>query len=208
MTKEEILDQAINDVYLSFSEESSKQDQDVEMLTRDYLQAVLKAHLTDPSYAYRSGERLSYEDWRSSAAGANARTELDREIADTRRDYYDARARAIRGKNSQSGYSAYAAAERKNAYERAMQDGAQALAESYGEFYDERESGRSGATFDQRLSAISYIASNRMSEREGLLYALAVGLSYEEASELAHGAYLLGSLLDKRYEDYGNGLPE
>ena len=129
------------------------------------------------------------------------------EILDARRDYYDARARAIRSKNGQgSGYGAYAASERKASYERALEDAAAALAESYGEFYDELEGTSSGASFKDRLSVISYIASNNMSEHDGLLYALAAGLSYEEASELANGASILASLLDERFEGYKKAL--
>ena len=123
-----------------------------------------------------------------------------------RRDYYDTRARTMRTASGRSGYGTYAAAEQKKSYERALAEGANALAQSYEEFYAELERGKSGAGFDERLKAVSYIAANRMNEREGLIYALALGLSYEEASDIARSAYLLGELLDERYDDYTNGL--
>ncbi len=208
MKEEEIIGAAINNIYQSFSSESDKQDKDAEMLTREYIQNVLNAYLRDPTHAYRAGEKLSADEWASSAVATESRTEIDRDLSEARSDYYDARARAIRGKNGRSGYGEYAASEHKANYERAVRDASSALAESYGEFYEERESGRSGATFDQRLKAISYIASNRMTEREGLLYALAAGLSYEEAAELARGASILGSLLDERFENYRSGLED
>ena len=206
MSEKDPMQEILNDIYLNFSTESDSQDKSVEMLTREYLEAVLKAHLSDPTYAYRSGARLSYDDWKSSAAANSAREEEDLAIGEARREYYNERARAILGKNGKSGYGDYAAEEKKRSYERALTEGASALAESYGEFYDELESGKRGASFDTRLNAVSYIAANRMTEREGLIYALAIGLSYEEASELARSAYLLGALLDERFEDYSNGL--
>ena len=209
MKSEKVIDGVFENFYdkIVNKAEKEKADTDTEILTREYLEEVLRAHLAEGGYAYRSGEKLSFEDWKDSAAAVSDRAQLDRDIGDAQRSYYDARARAIRSKIGQgSGYGAYAASERKQAYERAMQDASAALAESYGEFYDELESGESGASFDQRLSTISYIASNRMNEREGLLYALAAGLSYEEASEIARGAYLLGALLDERFEDYVSGL--
>ena len=207
MSEERTIEELIRDVWSNFSTESDKQDKTQKILTRADVEDVMRNYLQSSTQAYRAGERLSLDEWQGSAAASEARTDYEREILDARRDYYDARARAIRSKNGQgSGYGAYAASERKASYERALEDAAAALAESYGEFYDELEGTSSGASFKDRLSVISYIAANNMSEHDGLLYALAAGLSYEEASELANGASILASLLDERFEGYKKAL--
>ena len=204
MTAEELLEERMHKL---FSFESDKQDKDVEMLTHEYIEGLLQNYVTRDSENYRAGERLPLDEWKVSPSGADLRREIEGDLEKARRDYLDSRARALRSKNGRgSGYGEYAAAARKKTYEKALADASLALAESYDEFYEDLEKGEKGATFDQRLSVINYLISNRMNEREGLIYGLGAGLSYEEATALSESASLLGKMLEDRYEYYGKDL--
>lgn len=208
MTAEELLEERMHKL---FSFESDKQDKDVQMLTHEYIEGLLQNYVTRDEENYRAGERLPIDEWKLSTAGADVRREIEGDLEKVRRDYLDSRARALRSKNGRgSGYGEYAAAARKKAYEKALADASLALAESYDEFYADLEKAEKAkeksASFDQRLSVINYLISNRMNEREGLIYGLGAGLSYEEATALAKSASTLGKMLEDRYEYYGKDL--
>ena len=169
-----------------------------ELLTNEYLRDVLKAEITDPTYAYRAGEKLSYDDWRGGVASEGERRDIENDIAQDTRNYYDARTRAIRAQSGKSGYGAYIANRQKQSYQASMREAAEALLSAYDDFYEDRTDKKNGTT-TTRLNAVTYIASHGLSEQEGILYALAAGLSYEEAVNMARGAAMLGELINQHY---------
>ena len=181
-------------------EENAAIEEGYELLSRKYLEEVLRREMADATHAYEGGERLSYDDWRESAVSESARSEAESAAAKAVRTGADEHALSVRGRGHGSGYGEYLSALRREKRDRALEDASRALAESYGEFYDDLENGESGASLESRLKTVSYIASHGMTEREGLLYALAAGLSYEEAATLAEGAVMLSALLDRRYK--------
>ena len=75
-------------------------------------------------------------------------------------------------------------------------DHAYSIGRVLGYYYGRRKGARPRAVIGKDTRRSCYM----------LEYALAAGLSYEEASELANGASILASLLDERFEGYKKAL--
>ena len=173
------------------------------LLTNEALENALKVQLQNESYAYNAGVKPSLEGWRQSAVSGEARDVAEKAQSEAGRAYFDGRARAIRGAYGRSGYGLYVANQREKSYRAALEEAAEALAEAYGDFY---EKGEDDASLSARMNVINYMTTNRLNERESILYALAAGFSYDEAVETARGAAVLLNKLNEKY--HFNGTEE
>lgn len=172
----------------------------VRITTDGEFQQYVRSLLDRDNYLYRNGNALTAPEFLQSAYSDEARRQTGEALAASAEDKGALRA-SLNETYAGTGYRDYALKESARAYRDEVQRAARTLAEAYPDFYEDLPiSAR--ATTDQRLKIISYIVSYDLTDDESMIYALASGLSYDEALEIAGNASRLRDTINSRFEYY------
>lgn len=158
---------------------------------RDKVKALIRAQAMDEGVKSIGMRAMNEKEWMRSAVSAEARAAAEKEalraVSGARVGHAAIDESAVGG----SGYGEHLKRKRTDAANNAMQSALHALSRAYGDYYSDRQLRSSETETATRVNVMSHMVASELPMEDAVLYALAAGMPFEQAYNMARDALRL-----------------